>query len=202
MSLFFARSSSPIPELSSDAPLVVLHPGASRTQHLLPYLLTQLPKHLHPIFVTIESPDCSASEFAALLGRAVHDQAGLTLNSADHVAFGKLGAFCLVIDAFDYLRELEFCTWLSAFVAYLPEGSRIVLNSRHLPRQLLVEATLRPKIALFPTDEEEMLIDYTQHPADRVLAEVYELGTGRALINGARIMQWDGMLPYTLFFTW
>jgi two-component SAPR family response regulator len=52
-----------------------------------------------------------------------------------------------------------------------------------------------------PYDEALMLWDYTRYDTSQsALLEVRALGTGRVLLNGRRVENWDGVLPRSLFF--
>lgn len=192
-----------------DVPLLVFHPNFQEQHRYLPALVNAPGRT--PLFVAVEQPGTTPSQFWTLFANALDAQCNVKLPAFDEqmapekwsqAVLKKIGKtpFCLIIDAYDQVNEAALAPTLAALVAQLPPASQIVLNGRQLPITLLADARLAGKTALFPINDDQMLIDYSVRSSEQILLEVYSLGAGRALINGARIDHWDGMLPRALFF--
>ncbi len=192
-----------------DVPLLVFHPNFHEQHRFLPALINAPGRT--PFFVAVETPETTPEQFWALFANALEAQCKVKLPVFDEklapekwaqTVLKKIGKtpFCLVIDAYDQVLEATLAPTLAALIAQLPGDSQVVLSGRQLPITLLADTRLAGKAALFPVDDDQMLIDYTAQPTEQTLLEVYSLGAGRALINGMRIDHWDGMLPRALFF--
>ncbi len=192
-----------------DVSLVILHPNFTNQHLLLSSILNR--QNQHGLYFSFQSAPSDLGAAWDLLSTALSEQESRTLPALDgkatpekaaQLALKAMKAFApytLVIEAFD-LADASVETWIAAMVPDLPDGSQIILGGRALPLKIIQDGALRGKAQLFPVDPERMLISYMTQPADRVLLEVYGLGTGQALINGQRIHRWDGMLPRSLFF--
>ena len=191
----------------ANTPVVLLHPNFANQHLLLEKILDE--KARNPIFLTLQRPCNSVECLWQLLSTAVHDQLDSSLPALDAKAnidksvqaFLKAAPsrFTLVIDAFD-LAQGGALRWVAGLANALPSKAQIVLGTRDLPLEFLNTSSLQGKVAIYPTDQERMLVDYANQPPDRALLEVYCLGPGHALINGRRIDRWDGILPRSLFF--
>jgi len=192
-----------------NVPLVVLHPNFANQHLLLDMALNQSGRT--PIFLTLQAPRADLMGLWAQLGNALADQwekelpdfdPKKTPEKAAQTALNvlkSLAPFTLMIDAFD-LADASVYAWITALVKTLPEGSQVVLGGRNLPLDLIESSELQGKVLLFPVDQNRMLLDYVNQPANHALLEIYGLGPGQALINGRRIDRWDGLLPRSLFF--
>jgi DNA-binding SARP family transcriptional activator len=78
--------------------------------------------------------------------------------------------------------------------------SHVWLLSRIVPEYIYRNPTLRKQSRFVPADASLMLVDYAQQSPDRMLLEVQSLGSGRVLLNGRLVDNWDGTLPRALFF--
>ena len=197
----------------ASARLIILHPNFE-SQHLL---LTDILGRSHTaLLLTLQHPgsdlgtvwqllsdvlaDCGSKALDALTDKTTIEKAAqLTLK-----ALKPLEPVTLVMDAFDYAQGDAVAEWLIQVAVGLKGDSQIVLGTRRLTLDVLNAAAEEPalagKVALFPTDDSRMLIDYLTLPADHKLLEVYAHGPGQAFVNGRMIEQWDGVLPRSLFF--
>lgn len=192
----------------ADTPLVVLHPNFANQHLLLPTVISQ--RGRTAIVLTLQLPDINLRQFWSLLSEALQDIAGITLpnlgakdtpaTAAQHAikAMKPIKQYVLFLDAYDLAGD-AIHSWVSAFVQDIPQGSQVIIGARKAPLTLVQNHHLRNGMALYPVDEERMLLDYMRQP-DQVLLEVYGHGHGRVLVNGRPIEQWEGMLPRSLFF--
>ncbi len=188
-----------------DIPLLILHPNFHEQHRILPDLMNR--EGYSILFVTLDHENTSAAELCTIIERACAEQLEINVETNDktwpHTISQQLAPFapyCLIFDAYDLTDDAETAPVIAALVDALPPGSQIVLSGRRLPLTLIHNEQLQAKTVLLPINEIEMIIDYTRQPPDRLLLEVYGLGAGRTLINGAPIRHWDGILPRALFF--
>ncbi|MBX3082680.1 MAG: bacterial transcriptional activator domain-containing protein [Anaerolineae bacterium] len=197
----------------ASARLIILHPNFE-SQHLL--LIDILSRGHSPLIVTLQTPGSGLVELWQLLSDVLVDSGSkplealtdkTTVEKAAQItlkALKPLEPVTLVLDAFDCLQGDAVAEWLIQVAAGLRGESQIVLGTRRLPVDVLKAAADTPaltgKVALYPTDDSRMLIDYLVLPADHKLLEVYAHGPGQAFVNGRMIEQWDGVLPRSLFF--
>lgn len=196
-----------------DARLIILHPNFE-SQHLLIPKIAERSGGL--LSMTVQAPNTGLEafwqSFAALFadtGRA--DLPRLASNSTPAKAataalnvLKPLGPLSILIDSFDLALDQSVAAWLARLAAGLAEGSRVIIGTRRLPIALLTEAlsdeVLAPHVAIFPLDDDRMLLNYLAITTDLTMLEVYAHGTGHALVNGRLIDRWDGVLPRNLFF--
>lgn len=91
---------------------------------------------------------------------------------------------------------------LESFVSDLLNRSqgRVMLVTRRMPLFIYRQPEIRAQTAIVPVDKALMLPDYVGQASDRALLEVRALGSGRVLLNGRSVDNWDGTLPRALFF--
>ena len=77
---------------------------------------------------------------------------------------------------------------------------QIWLLTRSVPEYIYRNAGLRKQSRFIPADSSLMLVDYAQQSPDKMLLEVQSLGSGRVMLNGRLVDNWDGTLPRALFF--
>jgi two-component SAPR family response regulator len=197
----------------ADARLVILHPNF-HSQHLFIPDIAADSQRL--VFMTFRSPDSGLAEAWQLLGAALEEGFSVALPrldaqwSAERAAqqalkvIRPLEPVTLLIDGYDLAPADPLATWVVEVAAELSAGSRIVIGTRYLPLNIVGESLQRPvmrdKIALFPVDEDRMLLNYLSVPDSQAVLEVYAHGAGQALVNGRLIDHWDGVLPRNLFF--
>jgi DNA-binding SARP family transcriptional activator len=196
-----------------NARLVILHPNFE-SQHLL--LTDILGRGNTSLLITLQTAGSDLAEVWQLLSDVLADSGGkplealtdtTTVEKAAQLTLKALKQFepvTLVLDAFDYAQGTTVADWLIRVAAGLKGDSQLVLGTRRLTLNVLNAAAAEPalagKVALFPTDDSRMLIDYLALPAEHKLLEVYAHGPGQAFVNGRMIEQWDGVLPRSLFF--
>src|ERR1700694_1025432 len=203
MNLRFSNSSNQSLPFPDEVPIVIIHPGVRSIHPFLRQLLDTVTSK--PIFVTVTHAATSATELNALLGQALNEQfeCGLPAQTDLDTCLKALATslrYRLLIEGFDLVKEPDSALWLHEVTPRLPAGCQVILSGRRLSKNLLNNAELKGKMAFFPVDPDQMQHDYIRQPSDHVLLEVFGFGTGRAFVNGELIAQWDGMLPYTLFF--
>lgn len=196
-----------------DARLVVLHPSFE-SQHLL---IPEIGKHSGGLLsLTVEAPNTGLEalwqSFAALFADTkLADLPRLTNNATPAkaaqlalAALKPLGPLSILIDSFDWALDEAVAAWLARVAAGLADGSRVIIGTRRLPIALITEAlaneALAPHVAMFPLDDDRMLLNYLTITTDLTMLEVYAHGSGHALVNGRLIDRWDGVLPRNLFF--
>lgn len=196
--------------VSKKTPLVLIHPNVRSATPLWKHFLTQLDQRF--IFVELTDAVVSVGQLWSLLAAAFEAQTETRLPPADSArtlsaysklliqAFKEAGPLWLLVDSFDLADEDALCAWLTLVIQQLPVGCHLVLNSRRLSRLLLNEPRLAGKMTLYPIDSDKLLNDYLRQPADQVLVEVSALGAGTVIVNGKRITQWEGLLPFAMFF--
>ncbi len=77
---------------------------------------------------------------------------------------------------------------------------QVWLLTRSVPEYIYRNPTLRAQSRFVPADSSLMLVDYAQQGAGKALLEVQSLGSGRVMLNGRLVDNWDGTLPRALFF--
>lgn len=192
----------------ADVPVLLLHPEMYGYKYFLPDLLADTRRTL--LYVTLDTPNTSAAQLGDAICTAVESQVQIKLPALQTKrtmsAWGRecmvnlqsVAPYCLVFDAIDLLDEVACASLLQALIENLSEDSQIILNGRRFPAVLLANQDLRASITLAPVDETLMVLDYMP-PRERVLLEVRAFGPGRVLKNGARLDDWDGILPLHLF---
>jgi len=173
-------------DLASEIRLVVVHP-AYRQQHTLLNLLLDNPR---AAYVRFEGSNLSRAQLGQQLDTAIASQTGDKSVS---------GISTLVLDECDRAN-------MGAFDAFVPElisgnrPERLVIISRDVPRCVVASENLRSQTRFVPADDSLMLWDYAGQDNGSALLEVRALGTGRILLNGQSVDNWDGVLPRSLFF--
>ncbi len=192
----------------SDVPVLLLHPEMYGYKYFLPDLLEDT--HRTPLYISLDAPNTSATQFSNVISGAIEAQAHIALPALQTKrtmsAWGRdcmehlkaVAPYTLVIDSIDLLDEIACASLLQSLIENLSEDSQIILNGRRYPEILMANQDLRASITLAPVDEELMVLDY-MHQRERVLLEVRAFGPGRVLKNGARLNDWDGVLPLHLF---
>lgn len=105
----------------------------------------------------------------------------------------------VVLMAYDNADD-DIHAFLAQVGPCMPGQVRFVLSSRTWVYDLASRLRGSGSIALLPTSEQDMLLDYFDCADDPVVLEVRALGSGQVWINGRQITQWDGALPRMLFF--
>jgi DNA-binding SARP family transcriptional activator len=171
-------------ELDSNIRLVIVHPGYVQ-QHLLLSGLVSQPGTLYLCFDGNNLNEVQlTNQFDNALAVQTTDESLAQVNT-------------VILDEADRANT-------RAFNAFLPKllnrigSARAVVVSRHVPEGILGQ--WRQQTSFVPVDESLMLWDYARQSDDTNLLEVRALGTGRILLNGQSVDNWDGVLPRSLFF--
>lgn len=202
---------------TGESPLVVLYPrNRYRNAFLSRYLkdpdtglfyyaLQTSDRNLRKFLDNlIEDLDASTDGFGANL------QTALTAKSKAPELAAALAAdlnmlssepFTLLLDQYDRLPEKdETKRFMEALIEQIPPQCQILINSR--------DQAYLPWIDLVSTDKATVLgAKYIPEEDDGPVAtpdvptiEVFSLGRGYTLVNGAPVTHWDGELPRDLFF--
>ena len=186
-SLSYRLAAQQLREIGSDVRLVVIHPNYSY-QHLI---FSELLDDGDIAYVRLDGKGLGRSEVEEQLQQALNEQLGsgklanvnyLILDEYDCAAADGLDDFVM-----DTLKQLD--------------GGRLVLVTRQPPSMVIDNPALRAQTAFIPVNESLMMWDYARRNTERpTLLEVRALGTGRVLLNGRSVDNWDGVLPRSLFF--
>jgi DNA-binding SARP family transcriptional activator len=171
-------------ELGEDIRLVIVHPGYVQQHSLLNLLLDQTGM----VYVRFDGAKLANAELNTQLETEITHQTE-TLQSVK----------TLVLDECDRADVKAFDTFLPRLLSQMAIG-RVVILSREVPQCVLANDSLRSQTRFVPTDDGLMLSEYTQQGDDAMLLEVRALGSGRILLNGKSVDNWDGVLPRSLFF--
>ncbi|MAS33315.1 MAG: hypothetical protein CL610_04875 [Anaerolineaceae bacterium] len=172
--------------IGSDHRIIVFHPNYVK-QHTFFSSLLDDPA---AIYVRFEGKNLTQD---ALTGQ---------LDTQVDAAFTSAAAVTqLVLDECDCAQPAEFAAFVTALMQRYPDA-RIYLSTRVPPYNLLEKSEIRQQTVFVPVDESLMLWDYAQRDLDdkKALLEVRALGTGRVLLDGRSVDNWDGLLPRSLFF--
>jgi two-component SAPR family response regulator len=106
----------------------------------------------------------------------------------------------LILDECDRATPADLDDFLADVMTRIGQG-RVILLTRSVPRYIADNASLREGSSFIPTEPSLMLADYAQqHDPKKALLEVWALGSGRVMLNGRLVNDWDGTLPRALFF--
>ncbi|MBI5669344.1 MAG: hypothetical protein HZC41_15175 [Chloroflexi bacterium] len=169
--------------ISSTARLVIAHPNYTY-QHRLLHLVLQ---DSSSVYVRCEGDQLTAEQLRQQLDSALEQQQGDLKRAA-----------VIALDEAD--RALPEA--LEAFVTDLLNRStgRIVVVTRRMPEFIYRRPEIRAQTVFVPVDKALMLPDYANQEDNTYLLEVRALGSGRVMLNGRNVDNWDGTLPRALFF--
>ncbi len=163
--------------------LVVLQPRATR------YIFLHHVMAQHDAFyLRFEGDHLTAQQIAEQWAQAAPEQTAADMPGRWYV-----------LDECDRADDDALSALLLRLLSEYPSG-RFLIISRLIPRCILSEPGIASQVQFLPVDENRMLFDYARRSDRRTLLEVYGFGSGRVLLNGARIDDWDGVLPRALFF--
>ncbi|MCC6613573.1 MAG: bacterial transcriptional activator domain-containing protein [Anaerolineae bacterium] len=107
----------------------------------------------------------------------------------------------LILDEYDRSDEADDVqVFVEALSNQLPDHSRIVINSRTMPRLPWVSMIAQQRAMLLQDDSIIRQDFYGALPEADYDLEVFGLGPGFVLYNGQPIDAWEGHLPRLLFF--
>lgn len=109
--------------------------------------------------------------------------------------------FMLILDEYDRTDSADDLQWfVEQVVLRLPSRCQIVINSRTLPRLPWVSLIAQKKAVILQDDHLISSDFYDMRTDGENRLEVFALGPGYVLLNGAPIETWEGHLPRLLFF--
>ena len=174
-------------DIGSASRLIVIHPGYIQ-QHLI---FSEFLQEEDFVYVRLDGVDLSRVEVEQQLIQALEHQTG-----ASHLN----GLRYLVVDECDCASPADFGSFFVDLLSQM-DGGKLVLLTREIPQSLLEDESVREQTVFLPSDPSLMLWDYSRlETSQSTLLEVRALGTGRVLLNGQRVDNWDGVLPRSLFF--
>ncbi len=202
---------------TGDSPLVVLYPrNRYRNLYLARYLkdpdsglyyyaLQTSDRNLRKFLTNlIEDLNASTDGFGEHLRAALAAKAKAPeLAAALCEDLNELSSepFSLLLDQYDRLPEKdETKRFMEALVEHMPPQGQIIINAReqaYLPWFGLVSEKKASVLGAEYVPEEA---PPPEEPPEVPRIEVFSLGRGYALVNGAPVTHWDGELPKNLFF--
>ena len=186
-SLSYRLAAQQLREIDPGVRLVVIHPNCIQQHLLIAELLTEA----EFAYVRFDGKDLTRAQLEAQLEQALIDQFGEARLS---------GARYLVLDECDCVSSDDLGQFLHSFLNEYAD-IQILLFARQPLVPVLHEVSLREQAAFIPVEESLMLWDYARRDENTpILLEVRALGTGRVLLNGRAVDDWDGVLPRSLFF--
>ncbi|MDX2137109.1 MAG: bacterial transcriptional activator domain-containing protein [Chloroflexota bacterium] len=173
-------------QLGSKTRLILMHPHC-RSQHVILNLVPDSSVYVRFIGTEL-TLDAATDQLDQVL---VESGSNGKLKSAD----------TLVLDECDRIPPDVMTTLIVDKLLPQVKKGRIIVLSRYMPVSLAQHPDVAGVVQVLPVIPEMMLSDYTQ-PAktDKHLLEVWAMGSGRVMMNGKPIEQWDGVLPRALFF--
>jgi len=172
--------------LPDDIRLLVAHPNYAGQHRILKEFLDVPPS----AYLRLEGKDVTYEQLQEQLDDIIASQVGR----------GQLQSLSLLIlDECDRADPAELNRFLEDVLNRIGKA-RILLFTRSVPAFIYHNPVLRRQTHFIPADSTSMLVDYAQQNPDKVLLEVRALGTGRVMLNGRLVDNWDGTLPRALFF--
>ncbi len=170
----------------NDFRLIIMHPGYAAQHRALEYYLVEPAT----VYVRFEGQQLDSQH--------LHEQleAALIAQTDD----GRLpGVETLILDECDRSHPGDLDQFLEVILPQMTSGRTIVFT-RSVPQFIYRNTELRNQTRFIPSEPSLMLVDYAQLNREKVLLEVCSLGSGRVLLNGRLVDNWDGTLPRALFF--
>lgn len=205
-------------EAAQSSKIILLHPDSRLRSPLVARLLDSQDYHvlyyaMGPDDVSVDSVVGGMShdiaEQSRLFGRhlnvlSVREQADVpTLISALVREFVDIQDrnVLLILDEYDRSDEADDVQdFVELLSGQLPEHSRVVINSRTMPRLPWVSMIAHQRALLLQDDTIIRRDFYGTLPEADYDLEVFGLGPGFVLFNGKTIDAWEGHLPRLLFF--
>ncbi len=113
----------------------------------------------------------------------------------------KLERVVLYLDELDRIsQDEEFCQFMNAAIANLPDKAQLVINSRLLTYDPWISWVNRDEVVVLGTEHRSSNLLFAKASSLKPQLEIYAFGRGHAVSNGFEISSWDGALPRNLFF--
>ena len=191
--------------LSDQYKLVILHPAAYSVHRLF---CKKLLDDEHAVYVNLDH-NKDIFQATQIIANNLEEQLGLqTSIETDDVqvvatilasALNSIPKSVLFIDNYQPNNSI-LTNVLLALVPQLGDVQRVILCGRVFP-SIFVHAFAEERIvAVVPTDNDRLLIDYADPQISNDILEVHAFGQGAVLVNGRPIKEWEGILPRALFF--
>jgi len=109
--------------------------------------------------------------------------------------------FLLLVDGFDRPGyNSKITTFMTRLIAQLPAQCHLMISSRTLPQLPWLSMVASGEAVILKDGEPISGTFYTEHVDEHPNVEVFALGPGYVLIDGAKVDTWDGDLPRLLLF--
>lgn len=171
-------------ELDENIRLVIVHPNYVCQRHLL-NVLFQTNKSIYIRFndsrQTHEQLRAQLDDSLARQEASLESAEIVVLDEGDRAASDSLGTF--VLELLDRMKK-----------------GRVLLFTRVAPGFVRDSADIRKQTGFIPIERQLMLSDYARLDDKMAFLEVRALGSGRVMLNGRSVDDWDGTLPRALFF--
>ena len=173
-------------DIRDDVQLVIMHPGYAAQHRILERYLGER----STVYVRFEGLELTSEQLDEQLESAL-------LVQADDRTLGSVAT--LILDECDRADPADLDHFLEVIFPKLTNG-RTIIFTRSVPQYIYRNAELRTQSRFIPSEPSLMLVDYAQLNQGKVLLEVSSLGSGRVILNGRLVDNWDGTLPRALFF--
>lgn len=192
--------------LADHYKLVILHPAAYSVHRLF---CTNLLNHERAVYVNVDLNHQDDSTILQTITTCLDEQLGIqvSIEAGDTEKIAQTLASALnakpntlfFID--NYHPDVSMLTdVLLALVPKLASTQRIILCGRVFPSIFVQKFAEEKLVAIVPTDNERLLINYADPQISHEILEVHAFGQGSVLVNGTPISEWEGVLPRALFF--
>ncbi len=202
---------------TGDSPLVVLYPRNRYRNAYLQRYLREPDTGLY--YYALQTTDRNLRKFlnnfiedmdATTDGFGSHLRAALTAKGKAPELAAAMGEdlrelssepFTLLLDQYDRLPEKdETKRFMEALVEHIPEHCQIIINAREQAYLPWFDLVSEKKATVLGAEYVPEEAGPPEEPPEVPRVEVYSLGRGYTLVNGAPVTHWDGELPKNLFF--
>lgn len=194
-------------KLSPQHKLVILHPSAYSVHRLF---CKNLLNDKKAVYIPMGYQAEPEQDVIDLIFQSINEQLDLSIErQSDDVSdlaqtlaqgLNSVADSRLYIDNFHHADEPLLTHVLLETVPRLENSQRIILCGRVFPYIFVQELLTQEIIAVIPTDNERLLIDYANPESTSEIVEVHAFGQGAVLVNGSPVTEWEGVLPRALFF--
>ena len=174
-----------IENLDSSVRLIIVHPDYGQ-QHLIFGDLI----HSDVVYIRFEGEALAVAAIEQQFEEALQTQLSNSKLSKSQT---------IILDECDRVLPEALDAFLAILMPRVPNG-RVIIVSRTVPTGVALQNGMRAQTRFIPADQHLMLVDYSQHDAERPLLEVRSFGSGSVRLNGVQVDNWDGHLPRALFF--
>jgi DNA-binding SARP family transcriptional activator len=204
-------------ERSEGKKVILFYPWASYRNLFLSHFLNNMKEGLLYYRITNEQMSISdwmegmIAEFNEVIGsfgenlkEALKEPKPAKLGealAADLKKIAKHERSVLFFDELDRVpMDSDFEAFMKALVNNLPDNVQITFSARLLTHQPWQDMINDGTAVVLGTEQRRNDLMFVVETTPKPQLEVYALGRGYALVNGAMITNWDGALPRNLFF--